>query len=131
MQESTKTFADNNNDTELQNTPEDPKINNPKNEKSESDHLCQTKTPVYLSTPVKVYDDAEKSKLEMLNFVKNFTIIYMFFNKVTGKVYIGSAIDGKARLSRYYIPSVLKGNSRIYKNILKYGHKSFSISILE
>lgn len=55
----------------------------------------------------------------------------MWFNKITGKVYIGSAIDGKVRLSRYYMPSVLKTNSRIYKNILKYGHNSFSVSILE
>lgn len=29
------------------------------------------------------------------------------------------------------MPSVLKTNSRIYKNILKYGHNSFSVSILE
>ena len=29
------------------------------------------------------------------------------------------------------MPSVLKTNCRIYKNILKYGHNSFSISILE
>lgn len=28
-------------------------------------------------------------------------------------------------------PSVLKTNSLIYKNILKYGHNSFSVSILE
>lgn len=67
----------------------------------------------------------------MLSNLKNQTVIYMWFNKITGKVYIGSAIDGKARLSRYYMPSVLKSNSRIYKNILKYGHKSFSVSILE
>ena len=55
----------------------------------------------------------------------------MWFNKITGKVYIGSAIDGQKRLSRYFMPSVLKTNSRIYKNILKYGHNSFSVSILE
>lgn len=67
----------------------------------------------------------------MLSDLKNQAVIYMFFNKITGKVYIGSAIDGKARLSRYFMPSVLKANSRIYKNILKYGHNSFSVSILE
>lgn len=67
----------------------------------------------------------------MLSDLKNQAIIYMWFNKITGKVYIGSAIDGKARLARYYMSSVLKANSRIYKNILKYGHNSFSVSVLE
>ncbi len=62
-QEPTKTLADNNSVTESQNTPGDPKRNNPKREnyekESESGHLGQsTKTPVFPSTPVKVYDDA-------------------------------------------------------------------------
>lgn len=92
---------------------------------------CQIKTPVFPSTPIKVYDDAKNSKFDMLSDFKNQAIIYMWFNKNTGKVYIGSAIDGKKRLSRYFMPSVLKTNSRIYKNILKYGHNSFSVSILE
>lgn len=55
----------------------------------------------------------------------------MWFNKITGSVYIGSAVDGRARLSRYYMSSVLKANSRIYKSILKYGYNSFSVSVLE
>lgn len=67
----------------------------------------------------------------MLSDLKNQAVIYMWFNKITGKVYIGSAIDGKKRLYRYFSPSVLKTNSLIYKNILKYGHNSFSVSILE
>lgn len=71
----------------------------------------------------------------MLTDLKNQAVIYMWFcDKITGKVYIGSAIDGKKRLSRYFMPSVLKTNSRIYKNILKYfaeHNNSFSVSILE
>ena len=55
----------------------------------------------------------------------------MWFNKISGKVYIGSGVNGSSRLSRYFYPSVLKSNSRIYKNILKYGHDSFSVSVLE
>ena len=65
----------------------------------------------------------------MLSDLKNQAVIYMWFNKITGKVYIGSAIDGKKRLYRYF-PSVLKTNSIIY-NIFKYGHNSFSVSLLE
>lgn len=58
----------------------------------------------------------------------------MWFNKITGKVYIGSASDGFIRLNNYYQPSTLNRNdtvSRIYKGILKYGHSSFKLIILE
>jgi group I intron endonuclease len=55
----------------------------------------------------------------------------MWFNKATGRVYIGSAIDGPKRLATYYQPSVLKKKSLIYQSILKYGHQSFSVIILE
>jgi len=91
----------------------------------------QLKTPTYPHTPVKVYNNAKESKLDIVRDFKNQTIIYMWFNKITGKVYIGSGFDGSSRLSRYFMPSVLKSNSRIYKNILKYGHDAFSVSVLE
>lgn len=91
----------------------------------------QLKTPVFPHTPVKVYNSALESKLEISRDFRGQTIIYMWFNKITGKVYIGSGVDGSLRLSRYFLPSVLKSNSRIYKNILKYGHDSFSVCILE
>lgn len=58
----------------------------------------------------------------------------MWFNKKTGQVYIGSGINGSSRLASYFRDSVLnlkRGNSRIYKSILKYGHDSFSLIILE
>lgn len=121
------TIANNNQGTE---SPEDPENNQKKYNTQKSDK-CIIKTPVFPSTPVKVYHDANNSKLDMLSDLKNQAVIYMWFNKITGKVYIGSAIEGKKRLSRYFMPSVLKTNSRIYKNILKYGHNSFSVSILE
>ena len=78
-----------------------------------------------------MYNNAKESKLDIVRDFKNQTIIYMWFNKITGKVYIGSGFDGSSRLSRYFMPSVLKSNSRIYKNILKYGHDAFSVSVLE
>ena len=55
----------------------------------------------------------------------------MWFNKDTGRVYIGSGSNGSRRLSTYYQPSILKKKSLIYQSILKYGHKSFSVIILE
>lgn len=89
------------------------------------------KTPVYPNTPVKIYDDAQESKSDMLKDFKNKVIIYMWFNKITGKVYIGSSSNGSKRLSTYYQPTTLKKRSIIYQNITKYGHSNFSVSILE
>lgn len=40
-------------------------------------------------------------------------------------------MDGNRRLSSYFQPSVLKKKSLIYQSILKYGHASFSVIILE
>jgi len=52
----------------------------------------------------------------------------MWFNKITGRVYIGSGVNG-SKLSTYFQPSILKKNSLIYQS--KYGHESFSVIILE
>lgn len=83
---------------------------------------------------VKLYIDAEISKSEIFKDNNN-TIIYMWFNKVTGEVYIGSAWYGNKRLSSYYWSSVLNSTppkkSRIYNSLLKYGHSNFSLAILE
>jgi len=89
-----------------------------------------TKFPVYPHTPVKVYSDASVFKSDMLKDFKKISIIYMWFNKITGKVYIGSGSNGSGRLGTYYQPSILKNKSLIYKNILKYGHANFSVHIL-
>lgn len=90
-----------------------------------------TKSPVYPHTPVKVYHDACVSKYDIYRDLKDVSVIYMWFNKITGRVYIGSALNGSKRLSTYYQPSILRKNSLIYQSILKYGHDNFSVFILE
>ena len=55
----------------------------------------------------------------------------MWFNKITGQVYIGSGINGSTRLANYFSLSVLKRNLRIYRSILKHGHQSFYLIILD
>jgi len=106
--------------------PEEP--DTPKKINNESEN----KMPIYLYSPKKMYENAEESKLAITSDFKQKTIIYMWFNKVTGKVYIGSAVDGSKRLSRYFQLSVLKkSKSKIYRNILKYGNSSFVVSILD
>lgn len=64
---------------------------------------------------------------------KGKTIIYMWFNKVTGDVYVGSGLDGGNRLISYLATSVLTStkNSLIYNSLLKYGHHNFNLIILE
>jgi len=93
--------------------------------------FSENKRPILPSTYVKLYEDAQESKLNIIKDFKEETIIYMWFNKITGKVYIGSAVDGAKRLSTYFQYSILKKNSLIYNNILKYGHNNFSVIILE
>lgn len=83
--------------------------------------------------PVKVYDDALLFKSEMIKDFKGKTIIYMWFNKVTGDVYVGSGWNGSNRIRSYFSISVLTStkNSLIYNSLLKYGHNNFSFIILE
>jgi len=78
-----------------------------------------------------LYDCALESKYEITNNYKNIPLIYMWFNKITGKVYVGSSVNGSRRLSGYYQPSILKRKYIIYQSILKHGHANFSLIILE
>ena len=55
---------------------------------------------------------------------------------VSGKSYVGSAIDLSRRLKNYYNISYLeteikKNNSMIYKALLKYGYSIFKLDIIE
>lgn len=107
----------------------DPKSNKPNKNTENSKSLA--KSPVYPHTPIKVYQVASISKSDINKDFKDVSIIYMWFNKVTGRVYIGSAINGSKRLGTYFQPSILRKNSLIYQSILKYGHDNFSVIILD
>lgn len=72
-QQSTGTITNNNQGTE---SPGDPE-NNPKKDNTKKSEKSIIKTPVFPSTPVKVYDDAKNSKLDMLSDLKNQAVIYM------------------------------------------------------
>lgn len=83
--------------------------------------------------PVKIYKNALLSKSEMIKDFKDKTIIYLWFNKVTGKVYVGSGRNGANRLYSYFSPSVLNSTNKslIYNSLNKYGHNNFRLVILE
>ena len=62
--------------------------------------------------------------------------VYRWNNLVTSMSYIGSAINLTRRLRTYFSlgslnKELLKGNSRIYNGLLKYGYSNFSLDILE
>lgn len=101
------------------------------NSNKEPKEILGNKRPILPPTYIKLYENAKLSKSNIIKDFKEKTIIYMWFNKITGKVYIGSAVDGAKRLSTYYQSSVLKKNSLIYNNIFKYTHNNFSVIILE
>ena len=49
----------------------------------------------------------------------------------TGKIYIGESYNLNTRCRRYLNPNKIKGQTAIYNSILKYGHDSHKIEILE
>ena len=77
-----------------------------------------------------MYHDASVSKSDIYKDLKDVSIIYMWFNQITGRVYIGSAVNVSKRLSTYFQPSILGKDGLIYKSILKYGHENFYVIVL-
>lgn len=87
-------------------------------------------------TPVLTYSNTEIDKINILNQNKNKAGIYIWKNVITGKSYVGSAIDLSKRLKFYFDTKGLKRvlskeSSFIYNAILKYGYINFSLDILE
>ena len=83
-------------------------------------------------TPAVTYPDAEASKSKILKDNKGKAGVYCWTNKVNGKSYIGSSCDLGRRFSQYYSKGTLQRfNMLIYKALLKYGHSSFKLEILE
>lgn len=80
-----------------------------------------------------VFFDADKDKLDILNYVKGKTGIYMWINKLNGKKYIGSSVNLRRRLLEYYNVNRLLNEKSMPINValLKYGYHNFSLTILE
>jgi hypothetical protein len=80
-----------------------------------------------------VFTDADKNKLDILNYVKGKAGIYMWINKLNGKKYVGSSVNLRRRLLEYYNVNRLLNNNNMPINValLKYGYHNFSLTILE
>jgi hypothetical protein len=85
----------------------------------------------WLTKPLRIYTNALIDRILISREYRGRTIIYQWYNNVTGETYIGSAICGGTRLSRYFFNSVLSAGLKVYLNILLHGHGSFSVAILE
>lgn len=84
-------------------------------------------------TFVKEYLNPDKEEKESIfSENKGKSGIYCWVNTINGKFYIGSAVNLTTRLRCYYSSSLLKKSRRpINSALLKYGHQSFSLYILE
>ena len=87
--------------------------------------------PHFLNEPVRLYLNPNLDRNLIGSQNKKRSIIYQWFNLITGKIYIGSAWNGSTRLLSYWTPSVLRKNYPIYNNLNYYGHSNFVLAILE
>ena len=72
----------------------------------------------------------------LTNTYLNKSGIYQIINLINGKTYVGSSVNLKRRVNEYLNPlyisrNLKKGNSKIFKALLKYGYINFEFKILE
>jgi len=87
-----------------------------------------------LIIPVKIYENADVSKFDIISENKNKSGVYRWINTLTGKTYVGSSVNLRKRFYDYYNLAHLekrKNNSIIYSSILKNGYSNFKLEILE
>lgn len=89
-----------------------------------------------LLSPVHSYVNAGLQKSDIYKGNNNKTGIYKWTHVISGKSYVGSAINLSNRFRNYYSLAYLKreitkNKSMIYRALLKYGHSSFKLDILE
>lgn len=92
----------------------------------------QFKTWLISNKPAKVYLNSAESK--DLIYSENYSKsgIYLWYNNINGKYYIGSSINLRHRLYYYFSPVYLKKNKFLIQRALMYHtHDNFSLYILE
>lgn len=82
------------------------------------------------------YNDAGADMRSILKDNRSKSGVYLWTNKINGKMYVGSSINLGKRLSMYFSIGYLEekrksGKSVINIALLKYGYSQFSFSILE
>jgi hypothetical protein len=104
----------------------------------------QFKTWLISNKPVKEYLNSMLSKTLIYKENNKRSGIYLWFNNINGKYYIGSAKDLRNRLARYYsLKELARTNNLIHRAnpqgvcspegaaIIKHKHENFSLYVLE
>jgi hypothetical protein len=84
--------------------------------------------------PAKCYSNALEEKSAIVGDNRGKSGVYVWKNKVTGSIYVGSSIDLGRRFREYYRFDLLankRPNSIIHRAILQYGYAFLSLDILE
>lgn len=86
--------------------------------------------------PVYSYNNPYEERAQIYKDIKGKTGIYLWTNTISGKSYVGSAVDLRRRLSNYFSKVRIKSElettkSLIYKAILKYDYSNFKLDIIE
>jgi len=73
---------------------------------------------------------ATENKINIASSLNNKAGVYQWVNCLNGKMYVGSSDNLKRRFLEYLNPNRLnaelkRGESIIYKALIKYGYKSF------
>jgi group I intron endonuclease len=76
------------------------------------------------------------SKLDIFKDIKDIPGIYIIYNIINNKIYIGRSTNLRNRFMNYYNINYLNrkvtnGNSRICNALLTYGYINFSLEVLE
>jgi GIY-YIG catalytic domain/NUMOD1 domain len=86
--------------------------------------------------PIRSYLNIDTQKRQICKDNRKKTGIYRWTNVVSGKSYVGSSLDLSIRFRDYFNINYLrreieKNNSKIYRALLKYGHSSFNLEVIE
>lgn len=86
-----------------------------------------------LYKPLRSYDNLEENRSIIYKDNKDKCGVYLWFNKLNTKTYVGSSEDLIGRFRSYFSVSSLEkySNMVICKAILKYGLSNFRLEILE
>jgi group I intron endonuclease len=83
-----------------------------------------------------LFNLANVSQADVLKFLNGKSGIYKWTNSLNGKSYVGSSISLHRRIQEYFNPErslreLKRGESMLYKSLMKYGYLNFTLEILE
>jgi len=89
--------------------------------------------PTLPNPSVKVYNNADMQKKQILLENKEKSGVYRWTNIVSGKTYVGSSVNLSRRLFNYYnaVYLIRQDSMAINRALLKYGYSNFTLEIIE